>query len=102
MTRYGPSAYGGAGATLSNQLAAMPSLHVGWAVLIAYVVVRTGPQWLKPLAILYATVTVAVVIVTANHWWLDGMVACLLLALVIAVVPRPVTADLPPGPLRHE
>ena len=43
MDLYGPSAYDGTGATLTNQYAAMPSLHVGWAILIAVVVGRTGP-----------------------------------------------------------
>ena len=31
MTTIGPSAYDGAGASLANQYAAMPSLHIGWA-----------------------------------------------------------------------
>ncbi len=43
MAVFGPSAYGGSTATIANQFAAMPSLHVGWALLIAVVVVRTAP-----------------------------------------------------------
>jgi hypothetical protein len=72
MTRYGPSAYE-PGASFANQFAAMPSLHVGWAVLIAYVVTRTGPRPLSLLAWGHAVVTVAVVVLTANHWWVDGV-----------------------------
>jgi hypothetical protein len=67
----------------------MPSLHVGWAVLIAYIVVHTGPRWLRVPAIVHALVTVTVVIVTANHWWLDGVAAVLLLGLALALFPRP-------------
>ena len=105
MTVYGPSAYDGASGAVANQLAAMPSLHVGWAVLIAYVVARTGPRWLAVLAMAHAVVTVAVVVLTANHWWLDGFVGALLVAVAAAVVrcpaparigaPRPVTMSVP-------
>lgn len=80
MTRYGPSPYEGASGGLANQFAAMPSLHVGWAVLIAYVVLRTGPRWLGVLAALHATLTMVIVIITANHWWIDAFVAVALLA----------------------
>jgi hypothetical protein len=96
MTVYGPSAYGGAAASVANQFAAMPSLHVGWAVLIAYVVLRTGPRWLAVAAVGHAGLTAAVVIVTANHWWLDGAAAIALLAVALVVFPRPRT-DQPTG-----
>lgn len=91
MTVYGPSAYDGASGAVANQLAAMPSLHVGWAVLIAYVVARTGPRWLAGLAAAHAVITVAVVVLTANHWWLDGLVGGLLVAVAACVLraPRP-------------
>ena len=90
MTTYGPSAYDGASGALVNQYAAMPSLHIGWAVLIAVVVCRTGPRPLAALACLHALTTVAVVTVTANHWLLDGLVAVALLGIALLVVPRPV------------
>jgi len=80
MSVYGPSAYAGVSGDVANQLAAMPSLHVGWAMAIAYVVLRTGPRRLAVLAAIHATITWFVVVVTANHWWLDGIVATALLA----------------------
>ncbi len=92
MTTYGPSAYDGASGALVNQYAAMPSLHIGWAVLIAVVVWRTGPRLIAVLACLHALTTVAVVTVTANHWLLDGLVAVALLGVALLVVPRPVAA----------
>jgi hypothetical protein len=92
MTTYGPSAYDGASGALVNQYAAMPSLHIGWAVLIAVVVCRTGPQPVAYLACLHALTTIAVVTVTANHWLLDGLVAVALLGVALLVVPRPATA----------
>ncbi|MFT4262608.1 MAG: phosphatase PAP2 family protein [Nocardioides sp.] len=89
MTVYGPSAYEGATATLANQYAAMPSLHVGWAVLIAVVVTRTGPRWLAVLAGAHAGLTVFVVVITANHWWLDGAIGAALLLMALLLFPEP-------------
>ncbi|MFT4289004.1 phosphatase PAP2 family protein [Nocardioides sp.] len=89
MNTIGPSAYKGSMGEVANQFAAMPSLHIGWAVLIAVVVTRTGPWWLGFLARIHAVVTVAVVVVTANHWWLDGFVAVALLCVALVLVPGP-------------
>jgi hypothetical protein len=97
MAVYGPSAYNGTSAAVVNQLAAMPSLHVGWAVLIAYVVARTGPRWLAVVAACHAFITVAVVVLTANHWWLDGVVGVALVALAASVLRPPA----PTRPLHH-
>jgi hypothetical protein len=89
MSTYGPSAYGGGNDGVANQFAAMPSLHVGWAVLIAYVVARTGPRWLAALASCWAATTLFVVVITANHWWLDAVVGVLCLVVADLVVRRP-------------
>jgi hypothetical protein len=88
MNVFGPSAYGHAGSAVSNQYAAMPSLHLGWAVLIAVVVARTGPRWLAALAGLHAFITLAVVVLTANHWWLDCIVGELLLIVALHTLRR--------------
>ena len=89
MAAIGPSAYEGASAEVANQFAAMPSLHVGWAVLVAVVVARTATGPLRVLAIAHAAVTALVVIVTANHWWIDGLVAVALLGVALGVFPGP-------------
>lgn len=83
MAVYGPSPYEGVSADVANQFAAMPSLHIGWAVAIAYIVFRTGSQRVAAVAFIHAALTTFVVIVTANHWWLDGIVAVALLALAV-------------------
>jgi hypothetical protein len=67
----------------------MPSLHIGWAALIAYVIHRTGPRWLAWVATVHLAITVLVVVVTANHYWLDGIIALLLLGAAIIVLPPP-------------
>ena len=67
--------------SLSNQYAAMPSLHVAWAVWCALVLVpRVRHRWSRALAVAYPLMTALAVVVTGNHWWLDA-VAGLLLAL---------------------
>jgi hypothetical protein len=89
MAVFGPTAYGGDAAKLANQFAAMPSLHVGWALLIALVVVRTLPGRARWLMVLHPTVTVVVVVATANHYWVDAIAAALVLAVALALVPTP-------------
>jgi hypothetical protein len=60
--------------TISNQFAAMPSLHCGWAFwgfAVFYSRVRSG--WARALAALYPIATITVVVVTANHFFLDAV-----------------------------
>lgn len=82
---FGQSVYAPFGSGAFDQLAAMPSLHVGWALVAAgcwWQATRSRWRW---LGVLLALTTFVVVAVTANHWWLDGIVAGLLLAAVLAV-----------------
>jgi hypothetical protein len=69
---HGQSVYGG---TAANELSAMPSVHVAWAVLVAWYTMRVGRGRWRYLGPAHAIVTVLVIVVTANHWWLDGVVA---------------------------
>jgi hypothetical protein len=66
-----------------DQLSAMPSVHVGWALLVAVAIIVTARSRWRWLAALYPVLTTLAVIVTANHFWLDGIVAALILALVL-------------------
>jgi hypothetical protein len=76
---YGQSVYGAVGENaLSNQFAAMPSLHVGWALLVAIVCIRCLESPWRWLWALHPVVTTLVVVVTANHYWLDGALGALL------------------------
>jgi hypothetical protein len=79
--QYGQSVYGLGLAP--DQLSAMPSVHVAWALLIAWVTMRVGSgiwRWLGPA---HAALTTFVVVATANHFWLDGLVAAAMLACCI-------------------
>jgi len=67
--------------SISNQYAAMPSLHVAWALWCALVLVpRLHHRWAKVLAGLYPIATLFAVIVTANHYLLDAVAGVLTLA----------------------
>jgi len=81
---YGQSVYGSFGEGIPGQLLAMPSLHVGWAVLLAYVVVTTARSRWRWLVLAHPVLMSLDVAVTANHWWADGIVCSLLLVLCVA------------------
>jgi hypothetical protein len=68
-----------------DQLSAMPSVHVGWALLVAVAIIVTARSRWRWLAALYPMLTTLAVIVTANHFWLDGIVAAVILTLVLLV-----------------
>ncbi|MEU6889677.1 phosphatase PAP2 family protein [Streptomyces viridosporus] len=87
---YGPSVYGPPQTDqLSNQFAAMPSLHFGWALMVAVgLVVATRSRW-RWLWSLHPLLTLLVIVGTANHFWLDALVAAALLGLALAVLRRP-------------
>ena len=83
--RYGQSVYGTGGIKIAPQLAAMPSVHVGWAVFIAVAVVAVSTSPWRWLIVLHPALTLFAVVSTANHWWLDGVVAAALLPVAMAV-----------------
>ncbi|MET8246974.1 phosphatase PAP2 family protein [Streptomyces sp. NPDC005202] len=87
---YGPSVYGPPRSDhLSNQFAAMPSLHFGWALMVAIgLIVATRSRW-RWLWLLHPLLTLAVIVGTANQYWLDAIVATALLGHALAVVPLP-------------
>ena len=58
----------------TNSYAAMPSLHVAWAVWAAVAVwPLLRRRWSKSALIVYPALMVLAVIVTANHWVLDAV-----------------------------
>jgi hypothetical protein len=85
---FGPNAYGPGGVFggLANQFAAMPSLHFGWAVVIAIAIVRSARSRWRWLIVLHPIATTAAIVGTANHYWMDAIVAGLLLGAVYATL----------------
>jgi hypothetical protein len=64
----------GAMKNISNQYAAMPSVHCAWALWCACALVpRVRHLWAKALAGLYPVMTVSVIVITANHFFLDAV-----------------------------
>ncbi|MCW8379056.1 phosphatase PAP2 family protein [Streptomyces justiciae] len=87
---YGPSVYGPPQTDhLSNQFAAMPSLHFGWALMVAIgLIVATRSRW-RWLWLLHPLLTLTVIVGTANHYWLDAIVAAAMLGIALAVIRLP-------------
>jgi len=83
--RYGQSVYAWSGGFDADEFSAMPSVHVGWALIVAIAVITVSRSRWRWLAAVYPVLTLLVVVVTANHFWLDGIVAGLLVILVLVV-----------------
>jgi hypothetical protein len=81
---------------VSNQYAAMPSMHIGWSTwtaIVLFPLVRR--RWAKVLVVAYPLLTLACIVVTANHYWIDGLggLVCLGVGYALArVVTRPAVA----------
>lgn len=77
--RYGLGVYGPVGHGVSDQFAAMPSIHVAWAGVVALgIFTSTTSRW-RWLYVMHLPLTMFVVAATGHHWWLDGVVAIVLL-----------------------
>jgi hypothetical protein len=77
----------GALASAANQLAAMPSLHIAWAVWCTVVVWRiSARRSLRALAVLYPCVTAFAVLATGNHYVLDVLGGLATIALSMLLV----------------
>jgi hypothetical protein len=64
----------GAVSKISNQFAAMPSVHCIWALWCACVVVpRARRDWVRILFVLYPVGTVMAIVLTGNHYVLDAV-----------------------------
>jgi hypothetical protein len=74
-TLFGQTVYPSFGKSGPAQLSAMPSVHVAWAVVIGVVIVLVGTSRWRWLALAHPVITSIVVVVTGNHYWLDGVVA---------------------------
>ncbi|MFE9907708.1 bifunctional glycosyltransferase 87/phosphatase PAP2 family protein [Streptomyces clavifer] len=72
----------GALTAMTNQYAAMPSLHFGWSLWCGVVIVLLAPRtWMKALGLLHPLFTVSAIIATGNHWVLDAVGGAVVVAL---------------------
>ncbi len=86
MARYGPAIYpknplDGA----ANQIAAMPSLHFAWAMIVAIAVVAVLDSRWRWVIIVHPVLMTLSIIATANHWWIDAAAAGVLVIAGIAL-----------------
>nr|WP_306320910.1 MULTISPECIES: bifunctional glycosyltransferase 87/phosphatase PAP2 family protein [unclassified Streptomyces] len=59
---------------VTNQYAAMPSLHFGWSLWCGVVIVLLAPKWwMKALGLVHPLCTVSAIVATGNHWVLDAV-----------------------------
>ncbi|MEV0095298.1 phosphatase PAP2 family protein [Streptomyces sp. NPDC050738] len=71
---------------MSNQYAAMPSMHIGWSLWCGLIIFALAKApWAKILGLLYPTATLLVIVSTANHFWLDAVGGMLCLAFGFTV-----------------
>ncbi|MCW5249189.1 MULTISPECIES: phosphatase PAP2 family protein [unclassified Streptomyces] len=71
---------------MSNQYAAMPSMHIGWSVWCGLTLFALASvPWARVLGLLYPVLTLVVIVATANHFWLDAVGGLLCLAAGFAV-----------------
>ncbi|MEW2120064.1 phosphatase PAP2 family protein [Streptomyces sp. NPDC005474] len=58
---------------LTNQYAAMPSLHFGWSLWCGLVIAVVARKWwVRGLGVLHPLFTVSAIVATGNHWVLDA------------------------------
>lgn len=90
----------GSGSVPTNELAAFPSMHAGWALWVGLaLVIGTRSVLPKVVGLTYALTVAAVVVLTANHWVLDVVAgwAVVLVPTVWLVRRTVVTADRAPA-----
>jgi hypothetical protein len=69
-------------AQVSNQYAAMPSLHFAWSAWSAFVLYpMLRRPWSRALILVYPAATTFAIVVTANHFWLDAAGGALVLGV---------------------
>jgi PAP2 superfamily len=83
--KYGQSVYGTTAGFNPDQLSAMPSVHVAWALLVAVAVIAVSASRWRWLSLGYPVMTTLAVVVTANHFWADGIVAGAVLVVALAI-----------------
>ncbi len=83
---FGPTWYAGREmAAYYNAYAAMPSLHFAWTVIFGVLFFRQGGWHFRLLGILYPTMTLFAITITANHYIMDAVVGGVMMVLTYAV-----------------
>lgn len=82
---------------VSNQYAAMPSLHLAWALWCSAALWGvTRRRGARAALVAYPTITLLVIVVTGNHFWVDAVAGAGVLAVGTVVGTR-LTRPAPPS-----
>lgn len=88
-TLYGPNPYAIPGSGATNQFAAMPSMHVAWAIAAGWAIwTSTSSRLTKLVGVVHPGFTVVVVVVTGHHFLLDALVGSLFALIALAGAAR--------------
>jgi PAP2 superfamily len=80
MREFGPNIYPkNAIDGAANQIAAMPSLHFGWAMIEAIAVITILKSKWRWLIVLHPLLMAMSIIATGNHWWIDAAAAAVII-----------------------
>jgi hypothetical protein len=86
MREFGPNIYPkNAIDGAANQIAAMPSLHFGWAMIEAIAVISILKSKWRWLIVLHPLLMAMTIIGTGNHWWLDAAAAAIIIIGTVAL-----------------
>ena len=86
MREFGPNIYPkNAIDGAANQIAAMPSLHFGWAMIEAIAVISILKSKWRWLIVLHPLLMAMSIIATGNHWWIDAAAAAVIIVGSVAL-----------------
>ncbi|HZT96033.1 MAG TPA: phosphatase PAP2 family protein [Chloroflexota bacterium] len=70
-----------------NPFAAMPSLHLVYALIVGLSLVVVGRRWwIRAIGAVYPAVMLAVILISANHWILDAAGAVVVVAVSAGIL----------------
>jgi hypothetical protein len=101
LSEYGPRIYSAdPQQSVANQFAAMPSLHFGWALMVAVSIIAILRTRRSLLALAHPAITLFAIVATGNHYWLDAIAVTAIaapLGLLVVAVQRRAVETPPPG-----
>ncbi len=72
---------------ITNELAAFPSLHAGWSLWVAIVLIMAGvPKIVQGIGLAYAFMMSVVIVGTGNHWVVDAVVGWMVVLVAFGAV----------------
>lgn len=84
---FGPNPYAVAGSGNANQFAAMPSMHVAWAILVGYAIWHFCAHRIgRIVGVIHPMVTALVVIVTGHHFVSDVAIGAVLAGSFLVIM----------------